>query len=517
MLTYLYLGVFFSGLVTLAAETAAARLIGNYFGSSNLVWASIIGLILLYLTAGYTIGGRWADRMPKLEVFFKILAWGGLLIGFIPLAARPILRFASQAFDQFQLGVLFGSFVSILILFSAPVILLGCATPFAMRIAGQDNPQLGKVAGRLNAISTLGAFIGTFLPSLVLIPLVGTYLTFVLMGGMLLCIALFCVWKTKGYRYALPLLWMPLLLAVSAWLGLRGRDKIAQGLLYEGESAYNYIQVQEQQGYYLLRLNEGQGVHSIYHPQQINYRGPWEQVLVAPFFNSAPYDPENVQRIAILGLAAGTTARQANLVFPDAVIDGFEIDSRIIAVGRSYFALDETKVNIFIEDARSGLQRSPHLYQIISVDAYKPPYIPWHLTTLEFFQTTYDHLSEDGVLVVNVARIFDDYRLVNALATTISEVFPSIYLCDLPDTFNTVLFASKQPTHAENLLQNYTWLEAHGFSTDLLLPTMHITIIKATQEFLPSMVLTDDKAPVEWLTNAMLVDFVLGGGFEELQ
>lgn len=517
MWTYLYLGVFFSGLTTLAAELAASRLVGNYFGSSNLVWASIIGLILIYLTAGYTIGGRWADRSPHLHTFFKLLAWGGLLVGLIPLAARPILRFASQAFDQFRLGVLFGSFLSILVLFSAPVILLGCATPFAMRIAGHEAPDLGKVAGRLNALSTLGAFIGTFLPSLILIPLVGTYLTFVLVGGLLLCIALFCLAKTTGFNRALRLLWMPILLASSAWLGLRGSDKIAEGLLYESESQYNYIQVQELQGFRLLRLNEGQGVHSIYYPQPTDYHGPWEQVLVAPFFNPAPYAPENVQRIAILGLAAGTTARQANRVYPDAVIDGYEIDGKIIEVANAYFWLDQVQVNIFIEDARSGLTRSPHTYQVISLDAFKPPYIPWHLTTLEFFHEVNNHLTEDGVFVINVARIFDDRRLVNALATTLQQVFPSIYIYDLPDTFNTILFATKQPTRQENLLQNYNILETQNFSIDLLLPNMRTAIFYTSQDYDVGIVLTNDKAPVEWLTNAMLVDFVFSGAIQNLQ
>jgi len=121
----LYVGVFFAGCASLAVELSASRLLGNYFGSSNIVWATIIGLILIYLSIGYTIGGRWADRSPKISTFFSILCWASLLIGLIPLVARPILRTAGLAFDQMQIGILIGSFISVIALFSPAGHLIG--------------------------------------------------------------------------------------------------------------------------------------------------------------------------------------------------------------------------------------------------------------------------------------------------------------------------------------------------------------------------------------------------------
>jgi MFS family permease len=175
---YLYFAVFCSGMTSLAIEFGASRLLGNTFGTSNLVWASIIGLILIYLTVGYFIGGRWADRSPRPQTMYAVLAWGGFTSGLIPFIARPVLRLAADAFDQLQVGILFGSFTAVLILFIVPVTLLGTISPFAIRLAIVDSRQAGRISGQIYAISTLGSFLGTFLPVLVLIPFVGTTYTF---------------------------------------------------------------------------------------------------------------------------------------------------------------------------------------------------------------------------------------------------------------------------------------------------------------------------------------------------
>ncbi len=517
MRRYLYLGVFFAGCAGLAVEMSASRLLGNYFGSSNLVWAVIIGLILIYLSVGYTIGGKWADRSPDFKTFFTILAWASLLIGLVPLAARPILRAASQAFDNMQIGVMVGSFISVLALFSLPVTLLGTASPFAVRLALQEKENAGKVAGKIYTISTLGSFVGTFLPVLLLIPAIGTYRTFVAISSGLMLVALFCLGMTSGFKSTLKLLWMPLLLALATSLGLRGFDKQAEGIIYEGESAYNYIQVQEINDYRLLRLNEGQGIHSIYHPTLNNFNGSWEQVLVAPYFNAAPTTPEDVREIALLGLAAGTSARESYKVYPQAAIDGFEIDPEIVSVGYDLFEMDVPTLNVYVEDARWGLSHSDALYDIISIDAYKPPYIPWHLTTQEFFQETYEHLSDNGALVINVARILDNRRLVDALYTTIHSVYPSVYVVDIPDTLNSMIFATRQPTQSDNLIANYIGLSEDPNTPTLLMSSLETAILNIQPDPQSGTLFTDDKAPLEWITNAMIMDIFRSDQIEVLQ
>lgn len=517
MRRYLYFGVFFAGLTSLAVELSASRLLGNYFGSSNLVWACIIGLVLIYLAIGYSLGGKWADKSPHFKSFFSILAWAALLVGIVPLAARPILRFASQAFDTLQLGPMAGSFFAVLILFSAPVILLGTASPFAIRLGIENKKTSGSISGQIYSISTIGAFIGTFLPVLLLIPMLGTYRTFVILSATLLIFSLLALWRTVSLQAALKLIWMPILLFFLTLIGLSGPDKTAPGMILETESAYNYIQVLELNETRYLRLNEGQGIHSIYKPGTGNYHGAWEYVLAAPFINSDTCDIKSVKRIAILGLAAGTSAKEAIETFPNVQVDGFEIDPKVAEIGLQYFAMPKQGLNIVAEDARWGLNHSTGNYDVISIDAFRPPYIPWQLTTREFFEGVKAKMESNGVLVLNVVRLGSNRELVDALAVTLKQVFPSILITDIPGMFNSILFATKQPTNAIQISKNLACLVLKNSTPQTILEVLSTTLSNLQPAPASGLIFTDDHAPVEWLTTRMLLDFVFAGKTKELQ
>ena len=516
MKKYLLFTVFVSGMTTLAAELAAGRLIGNVFGTSNLVWASIIGLILIYLTLGYFLGGKWADANPTPGAMYRILAWGAFTIGLVPYVAGPVLRAASTAFDALSVGIMAGSFVAVLILFSVPITLLGAISPFAIRLSVDDTSKAGQISGQIYAISTLGSFIGTFLPTLVTIPTIGTTKTFLVFGLFLLFVALAGLGKFVSRGEMLKLIWMPIVLALVAILSAGQALKNNNGQVYETESAYNYIQVQQINGFTLLRLNDGQGVHSIYHPDTLQYGGPWEQFLVGPYFY-ANRKPQDVKRMAIVGLAAGTAARQASAVYGAIPIDGFELDERIVEVGQKYFGLNLPNLTIHIGDGRLNLERSPYKYDIVAVDAYRPPYIPPHMTTQEFFTIIASHLTENGVLTINVGSVPGDRRLIDGLATTMGTIFPSIHIMDIPGTLNTMIFATMQPTSRENFAANLVAISADKSIDPLLVNAMASTYTNLTAGYTPTTVFTDDLAPIEWIVNDMVVSFVLQGGLEFLQ
>ena len=500
----------------MAAEFGASRLLGNVFGTSNPVWAVIIGLILVYLTAGYFLGGRWADRSPQLKTMYAILAWGAFTLGIVPYIANPVLRAAANAFDALQIGILAGAFAGVLVLFTVPVTLFGMISPFAIRLSMNDAGRAGNISGTIYGISTIGSFIGTFLPTLVLIPTIGTTRTFLVFSLALLFVALAGLGASGGRRAVLPYFLMVVVLALLAFLAGRGAIKKSNGQIFETESAYNYIQVIELNGTRYLRLNEGQGIHSEYNPQTLEYGGPWQQFLVGPFFY-AKRQPGDVNRIAIVGLAAGTTARQAAAVFPNVVIDGFEIDPKIVEVGQRYFDMNMPNLNVIVQDGRWGLESSPEKYDLICLDAYRPPYIPPHLTTQEFFRIAAEHLVPQGVVVINVGRAPGDRRLIDGLASTLGTIFPSIFVMDIPNTYNSMIYATLQDTQSINLEQNLFDLSTRTDVNALLINSVKITLDNLQPAPQHTVVFTDDRSPIEWITNSMILNFFLQGEMETTQ
>ncbi len=518
---YLYLAVFTSGMTTLAVEMTASRLLGSFFGTSNLVWANVIGLMLLYLTVGYFIGGRLADRNPRPALFYQILLWGAFLSALVPMVARPVLATAANALSGIEAGLTLGAFVSVLALFAVPITLLGTISPFAIRLAVTDIEGAGKTSGRIYAISTLGSLVGTFLPVLFIIPELGTFATFLLFSGILFVIGLIGLVMQRGTS-ALIYLWMPVTVAILSAIALNTtlRSPLAGAtILYEDESAYNFIEVQEDaNGNRYLYLNERQGIHSQWHPTQIGFGRTWDFFLSAPYFNTPPFTPDRVDNMLLIGLAAGTIARQYIDVYGAIPIDGIEIDGGIVEAGARYFDMNAESMpslTVYIEDGRYVLNQLDTRYSVIGIDAYRPPYIPWHLTTVEFFQEIRTHLTDDGVVAINVGRTRTDRRLIDALTTTMSYVFPSIHAMDVPLSFNTILVATMQPTDSDNLVRNIDALPADA--SPLLRSTLDLAAAARVPTASSTIVFTDDRAPVETLVDSLVLNFLLSGEVDSLR
>src|SRR5215213_6951233 len=194
--------VFAGGLSSIGIELSASRLLAPYFGSSTFIWANLIGLTLTYLSIGYYVGGRVADRWPDPRVLYFCTAVAAAFAGLIPILARPILDVSLDAFDQVAVGSFYGSLVGTLLLLAVPVTLLGFVTPFAIRLQLHDVDGAGRTAGRLYALSTFGSILGSFLPVLLLIPLFGTRASFLILSGVLLLVSLLGLLETGGLRGA---------------------------------------------------------------------------------------------------------------------------------------------------------------------------------------------------------------------------------------------------------------------------------------------------------------------------
>src|ERR687885_985791 len=395
------------GAASLGAEIAAARLLAPWFGASTIVWANTIATVLVAL---------------------------------VPFVAGPFLRVSVEALDRVEAGAFAGSLLAVLLLVAAPVLLLGAVAPYAVRLSVRTVDEAGRVAGRLYAISTLGSLAGVFLSALLLIPLVGTRRTFLSFALALAVVAV----PVLGRRFVLAPVGLAALLALPVGtVKATGDAKV----IWDRETEYQYARVvQERSGERRLELNEGQAIHSLYRPGEWLTGDYWDEMLVLPFAARA----RPPRSVAILGNAAGTTARAYGHFFPRARVDGVEIDGALTDVGRRLFDMRGPNLHVHTADARPFLRRSRQRYDLIVVDAYRQPYIPFYLATREFFALVRDHLTPRGMVVVNVGHPESSDGLEQVLSATMGAELQTV-LRDPSETTNTMVLGTDAPVSAAAL------------------------------------------------------------------
>jgi spermidine synthase len=485
----LYALVFLAGVGTLATEICASRLLAPYYGSSTIVWANIIGLTLASLSLGYWLGGRIADRNPSPQLLGRLVLAAALLVAVIPFVSSPILDVASNGLDQVSAGAVIGSFFGTLLLFAPPIVLLGMVAPFAIRLALVEVASAGQVAGRLYALSTVGSLLGTFVPALVTIPLIGTQRTLLVSAALLAAAAS----TMLGRR------WLVATAAIAALVLVPpGAVKASDGdVLYEVESPYQFVQVVERGGARRLYLNEGVAVHSLWRPDTVLTGGVWDAFLAVPVLLD-----RQPRRLAILGNAGGTVARAFASFWPDVQIDGAEIDPAVSKAGRDYLGMsDNLRLRVYDADARPFLRRTDQRYDLIYIDAYRQPYVPFYLATREFFRLVRERLAPGGIVALNVATVPDDRRLERGLAGTLATEFPEVRVWPVL-RFNHILLGYTSV--------NRTGLREYDASLTSLVRLLNLQLgvpYPASDE-----PWTDDRAPVEWATDRMILGYAAQGG-----
>ncbi len=482
--------VFVVGTASLGSEIAAARLLAPYFGASTIVWANTIGVVLVALSIGYWLGGRYADRHPQMRGLCLVVLVASVLVAAIPFAARPFLGFSVDAFDTVSVSGFAGSLFGVLVLVAVPVTLLGAASPWAVRLAVGDLSHSGEVVGRLYAISTAGSLFGTMISALLLIPLLGTQRTFLVFAFALALVATLGL----GWRFAVAPVALALVFSVPV-----GTIKAADTgeVLYEAETTHQYARVVERDdGSRVLELNEGQAVHSLYRPDSYLTGDYWDGHLYLPFAARA----QPPRRIAILGNAAGTVARAYGHYFPGTAVDAVEIDGELTELGRRYFDLRNPRMRTFAEDARPWLKRSAGGYDAIMVDAYRQPYIPFYLTTREFFELARDRLAPGGVVIVNVGHPEGSDELEQVLGRTMATSFDHV-MRDPMEPTNTLLMAGEGPLSAGRLRS------AAGSLPGELRPGAREAAARLEPRLPGGEVYSDDHAPVEWLVDSSLLEY----------
>jgi len=487
--------VFVVGVSTLGAEIAAARLMAPFFGASTIVWANTIATVLVALSIGYWLGGRLGDRRPTLYALGRWVLVASVMLALVPLVADPFLSFSVEAFDEIDVGAALGSLVGVLALVAVPVLLLGAVSPWAIRLCVDGVEDVGRTAGNLYALSTLGSLLGTFLAALVLVPLVGTQRTFLIFAA---AVALVAALALPRWHLVVPAALAALLLVPT------GATKSVAGarVLEERETSQQYARVVERaDGERLLELNEGQAYHSVWRRDTVLTDNVWDGYLAAPIsvLGRAP------RSIAILGNGAGTTVRAYGTLFPQTRIDAVEIDGQLTELGRRWFGLrDRPGLRLHTDDARPFLRRSDQRWEAIFVDAYRQPYIPFYLTTREFFRLARERLVPGGLVVVNAGHPEGSTQLERMLAAGLRDSFSHVAR-DPITKVNTLLLAADQPPQAERLRAAIPALD----------PRVRPIAEQMAKRLEPALeggdVFTDDRAPVEWLIDRSIISFAAKG------
>lgn len=490
---FLYLTEFFAGMSVMAVELGASRLLAPYFSSSQIVWTIIIGTIMIAMALGNIYGGKSADKSPNPDKLYGRILIAAVWIALIPVAGKYIVLGISALliFTVNNNFLIIAAFCACMVIFVFPLFLLGTVTPSLAKYSVNSLDDSGRTVGTLGAFNTIGSIIGTFVPTFVTIPAVGTSITFLIFAGILIVLSvIYFVSSRVGYKKVII---SGVIFVVCCVFG--HGDSFAfwqKDLTYEGESIYNYIQVSEDDKQVSLSTNVLFGVQSVYMKDDTLTGLYYDYAMAAPLM--VPDKNPDSMEVLILGMGTGTYATQCRKYFGDMNIEGVEIDEKITKLSRKYFALPDD-INVTTYDGRAFLNASDRKYDVIMVDAYQDITIPFQMSSVEFFRLVKSHLNENGVMVVNMnMRGNDDGDINQYLADTISSVFGNVYTVEVDNSTNRELFASDNNDMMGVLNDNISGIK----DADLRF-MMNKVRDNSIAYNAGKLIMTDDNAPVELL------------------
>lgn len=490
---FLYLTEFFAGMSVMAVELGASRLLAPYFSSSQIVWTIIIGTIMIAMALGNIYGGKSADKSPNPDKLYGRILIAAVWIALIPVAGKYIVLGISALliFTVNNNFLIIAAFCACMVIFVFPLFLLGTVTPSLAKYSVSSLDDSGRTVGTLGAFNTIGSIIGTFVPTFVTIPAVGTSITFLIFAGILIVLSvIYFVSNRVGYK---KIIISGVIFVLCCVFG--HGDSFAfwqKDLTYEGESIYNYLQVSEDDKQVSLSTNVLFGVQSVYMKDDTLTGLYYDYAMAAPLM--VPDKNPDSMEVLILGMGTGTYATQCRKYFGDMNIEGVEIDEKITKLSRKYFALPDD-INVTTYDGRAFLNASDRKYDVIMVDAYQDITIPFQMSSVEFFRLVKSHLNENGVMVVNMnMRGNDDGDINQYLADSISSVFGNVYTVEVDNSTNRELFASDNNDMMGVLNDNISGIK----DADLRF-MMNKVRDNSIAYNAGKLIMTDDNAPVELL------------------
>ena len=477
----------------MAVELGASRLLAPYFSSSQIVWTIIIGTIMIAMALGNIYGGKSADKSPNPDKLYGRILIAAIWIALIPVVGKYIVLGISALliFTVNTNFLIVAAFAACMVIFVFPLFLLGTVTPSLAKYSVDSLEDSGKTVGTLGAFNTIGSIIGTFVPTFVTIPAVGTSITFLVFAGILLVLSM--IYFISVHTGKKKMILSGILFVLCCVLGYSDSFAFWQkDLTYEGESIYNYLQVSQDDQQVTLSTNVLFGVQSVYMKKDGLTGLYYDYAMAAPLM--VPEKDTQDMDVLILGMGTGTYATQCKKYFGDMNMEGVEIDSKITDLSRKYFSLpDDVKVTTY--DGRAYLQAEQKKYDVIMVDAYQDITIPFQMSSVEFFTMVKEHLKENGVMVVNMNMRGSGKGNINEyLSDTIASVFKDVYTVDVNGSTNRELFASDNQQMLQAFQDKTATLENRELK-ELMLDVLEQSKLYHAGKY----IMTDDKAPVELL------------------
>ncbi len=491
-LIYLMITAVIAGAMVMVIEVLGSRVIGPFFGVSLFVWTSLITVTLMALAGGYAVGGMMADRNGRPDrLYFIILLAGGLALC-VPLLKNPVLQ------ATVPLGLRGGTFFSTLLLFGPSLFLLGCVSPFLVKIAAREIRSIGKTVGGLYALSTLGSVAGTLLTGFFLIGYLGVNRIFQVVGALLIVLAVgyFLFFRRKWL--ALAAMAFPLLLPLPENLNTKLMDNGTRYTVIEAaDSFYGNLKVID---YTYRHLHTRELVIDGLIQGGLDMRSDLSIYAYSYLMQLVPYalNPEGKRGVA-LGLGPGIVPRwyeQRGVAF-----DVVEIDPKVVDLAKRYFAFINSGT-VEITDARRFIDTNDSAYDYVILDIFNGDTTPAHVLSLEALERMAKIMNANGVLAINLSGSVRDKTYITAsVFRTLKNVYDNVVVYPTFDTKTgpgfgnliVVAYNGEPRTLDTNILSQY---QIHPFAREIVERALRQPLSEITHA--NAIVLTDDYSPIDF-------------------
>ncbi len=436
--------LFINSAAIMMVELLASRILAPYIGTSYIVWVSIIGIVMVSLSAGYIIGGKLADKSNNknksnnnnIAIIYTMLS---AYICFIIMSGNNIVGQIVSLKMPFTLTVIIVNIV----LFLVPNILFGMVSPIIYKGKLKDQENTGQKVGTLNAVSTIGSIVGTFLVGFVLLPLMGTKNVLLVIGILLVIVAIYNSNDFKNKLVMLNLLMLIILIITGAINNIHKETALVN---IDIDSKYSRIMIKdyevESKIYRDVRVDEfgTQSIMEVSEPNKLiaeytKYYDLFEQ-----------YNPETKKVLFLGGGAYSYPKHYISTKQNDSTIDVVEIDEKFTEVAKEYFELKENdRLKIYHEDARMYIEKNSKKYDAIFNDCFNSLTVPPQVLTVEFMKKIKISLNKNGVYIMNViAPIEGNTRILDTLINTIEKHFKRVDIYKVNKDVN--------PKHYQNII-----------------------------------------------------------------